>query len=338
MAKKKLGFPPYVIALIVILGIALGFAGFKLISLMNENSQTGPVIEPLPKVKLILFYASECPFCDTENSIKRSFTVKKVDFEEELIDLSKEENKHYISDFNLFMVPSALVEEKTIRSYAAISPLMRQNYALVNGFYVVPESYLDSKPKNLMFFEAKCSADQNKVKVEEFADYYCYPCWKSLDAVDQLKRKFTPQLQYKFKNFSLMGQYSLYAQIAAECVRLQGQLEFNDYQQYLYKQIFSDANGNIDANKMNLFDDRWTFVQGGLGLQLTFDQQAAFEQCLDDANTLSIIEEDNKVAESYWLEYAPAFVIDCKYVLVGYENLKTAICMLHPGLDACKQE
>jgi len=338
MAKKKLGFPSYVIVLIVILGIALGFAGFKLISLVNESSQSEPVPEPLPKVKLILFYASECPFCNTENSIKRSFTVNKVDFEEEFIDLSKEENKHYISDFNLFMVPSALVEEKTIKKYAGINPIMKKHYAVIDGFYVVPESYLSSIPKNLMFFEAKCTPTQNKVKIEEFADYYCYPCWKSLDIVDQLKRKFTPQLQYEFRNFNLNGKYSQYAQIAAECVRQQGQLEFNQYQEYLYKQIFSDANGNIDENKMNLFEDRWTFVQGGLSLPLTFDQQNSFEQCLDDANTSSIVEEDNKAAESYWLKYAPAFVIDCKYVLVGYENLKTAICMLHSGLDACKQE
>lgn len=327
---KKKRIPFYLIILFIFLGAATGAVIHKVF--LEELLPIVAIPETEP-VKLILLYSSECGFCEKENSIKFSFQEKKVLFEEELIDVSKEENRHYIEEFNVGVIPTALVERETAMDYPDIFSELKNNFPVAKGFFVVPELYLDGLPHTTMLLKEveECSGGGKPV-VHAFLDYVSPASNAALEGIDELNTEFGYDINFTYRNFPVNGIRAENAAAGAECARMEGYRLFNDWVHWLFKRSFPGDGGEaIDVS------DKSVMLYGAMGVMP--NNYNSFKKCLDeDWNKMKEkVKEDYLIGAEYGMmpHAGPYFVIDCSYILVGTNDLKEVICDLHPELEEC---
>lgn len=331
---EKKPFPWMIAVLAVILLIA---AAFAVIKIMENNQTKKGGWEPeqqKPLLEIKNFYFSECSFCEKENSVIIAFKARDMNVLVESIDLAKEENKHFIQEFSLKSVPSALINAKDLQEYPFEENLIKKDFAEINGYYVVPESYFDSTPHNLMLLEEKtCSAEEGKVFVEEFSDLQCLGCARIFETTKKARENFAGEIIYRHKNY-LVNETATDAAIATECARDQG--KFIEFKKYLYERAFPEEFG---LNSEPVDNSSYDVLKAATFVTLIPDSNK-FSECMKNKETLPRIQEETKLAKSYSVNFAPSIVIDCKYVIQGNEsinNIEDILCKLHPELKSCNK-
>ncbi|MFH1664274.1 MAG: thioredoxin domain-containing protein [archaeon] len=330
-AKEKKSFP-WIIAVLAVIFII--FAGLALNKVFFENTPKQGSFEEPALVEIKNFYSSECSFCSKENSIIANFKAKDINFSVESIDLSKEENKHYIDEFGLTVIPSALVNAASLEKYPLQENLIKKAFTQKKGYFIVPESYLDSLPHNIMFLEKpeSCNAEQGKVFVEEFSDYQCLGCAIVFDATKKAREKFAGEMIFRYKNY-IVHKNSLNAAIAAECAAKQGR--FFEFNKYLFEKSFPDVFG-LESNAI---DNSLPEVINAGALVTQIPDTKAFSECVNTQEPLEKINQETQQAKDLGVNFAPSLVVDCKYIIQGNEQIQKIndlICELHPELNSCK--
>ncbi len=331
--KIKKPFPVVITILAVIFLIVAGFAVNKL---FFENTKQGEWTETTKQVVEIKnFYSSECSFCEKENSIIANFNARDINVTVESIDLAKEENKHFIEEFNLEMIPSALVNAKDLEEYPFEENLIKQSFILLKNYYVIPEAYLDSNPHNLMLLdETQECREGKKIFVEEFLDYQCLGCAMLLEPAKQARANFAGEIIFKHKNF-IVHENSENAAIAAECAAQQNR--FFEFNQYLFEKSFPQVFG---IQKEGVNNSSNSIIQTGL-LLTSIPDTNSFNYCFSQKEPLKKINEETALAKSYGINYAPSLVFDCKYIVQGQEQtskIEELICQIHPELKKCVKD
>lgn len=327
----KKSFPVIIAVLAVVFLIV---AGFTVNKLFFEDTKQGnwETKTTKPVVEIKNFYSSECSFCEKENSIIANFNARDININVESIDLNKEENKHFIEEFNLEIIPSALVNAKDLEEYPFEENLIKQSFMQLNEYFVVPESYLDFKPHNLMILDSSQECrEEGKVFVEEFSDYQCLGCAMLLEPAKQARANFAGEIIFKHKNF-IAHENSVNAAIAAECANQQNRFfEFNKYLfEKSFPQIFGIEREGVDNSLSSV-------IQSGL-LLVNMPDTNLFNQCFSEKEPLKKINEETELAKSYGINYAPSLAFDCKYIIQGQEQtikIEELICKIHPELNGC---
>ena len=334
--KEKKSFPWVNLVLFIVL---IGAVWLVVDKIFLEEPKQGEWDTEKEKtvVEIKNFFSSECSFCEKENSIIANFEARGLETAVESIDLAKEENQHYIEEFNLTLIPTALVNAENLAEYPFEENLIKQSFTEKNGFFVIPESYLDNRPHNLMLLEAKeCSeALAGKVFVEQFCDYQTLGCALIYDSTKKARENFAGEIIFRPKTLSLHEEKSELTAIAAECAREQGR--FLEYDKYFYEKAFPAV---FDINRQGVDNSTADIIQVGT-LLFQIPDKNAFNSCIQEKKPLEKINQETQLAKSYGANYTPSLVFDCKYIVQGNEQaskIEEIICELHPELESCKIE
>lgn len=332
---KKKSFPWILALLAIILIVVAGFAIQKVLE--NQEVKQGEWDAETTKtpVEIKNFYSSECSFCTKENSVIANFNARDIKMEVKLIDLSKEENKHYINEFDLKSVPTALVNAKDLENYPLVENLIKESFTEKKGHYVIPESYLDGGKHNIMLLDAlNCDSGTGKVFVEQFCDYQTLGCALIFEPTKKAREKFAGEIVFEYKNYLLHGEKSEITAIVAECAREQGR--FFGFNKYLYEKQFPEA---FDLNR-DAVDNSLPEVINARTFVTQMPDLNVFNKCIEEKEPMQKIKDDNSLVSAYGVYFTPSLVFDCKYVVQGNENaskIEEIICVLHPELEGCKE-
>ncbi len=338
--KKEVKKPfPWVIPILaIILLIAAGFVIDKFF--LEDEVKKGSFDDFDNPVKSVVeiksFYSSECSFCE-ENSVIANFNARDINITVESIDLAEEENKHFIQEFGLKSIPTALVNAKDLEEYPSEENLINDIFEKIGDYYVIPETYLDNKPHNIMWLEKQeCGFEtgEGKIFVEEFSDFHCEGCARILETTKNARETFAGEMIYRHKNY-FVNEEAENAVIAAECAR--EQRRFFEFKRYLMEKSFPEV---FDLNKMPLDNSSPEVIGRGL-LLLNIPDSNKFNQCRQEKEPLDRIMEETELAESYGVNYAPSLVIDCQYIIQGHDainQIEEIVCEIHPGLEGCQAD
>jgi len=337
--SKKETKKPFPWAITVMVVILIIFAGLAISKVFFDDTKKSDWNTDQEKktIEIKNFYSSECSFCEKENSIIANFKSEErnIPVKVESIDLALEENKHYIEEFGLTMIPTALVNAKELEEYPLQENLIKEAFEEKNEYYVIPESYLDSLPHNLMLLEGQTESQQGKVFVESFSDFQCLGCAIILDSTKKAREDFAGEIIFRNKNYTVHGTESEITAIAAECAGNQN--KYFEFSRYLYERAFPQV---FDINK-EAVDNSTAEVISGATFVSQIPDTNLFYSCIEEKQPLEKINQEKELAKSYGINFAPSLVFDSKYIISGYKEsskIEEIICKIHPELKGCQKE
>ena len=142
-----------------------------------------------------------------------------------------------------------------------------------------------------------------------YSDFQCPYCADSFEALMQLVNKYKNQVGLVWKDLANpLHPQARPAAVAARCAQVQA--KFWDYGAYLY------------ANQENLGHDLYLTIAESLNLDL-----AEFNQCLDNQETLPLVEDGYNEGLALKIEATPYLFIDSQRVsgAVSFEELEKVV-------------
>ncbi len=341
--KGKQRIPVYFIVVVIVLVIVAALVLNKAFlsppkqPIKPFNGDLNVFDTDLEKVKLILVFSSECTFCDKDNSILASLKSKNVPLEIEYFDVVNDSNKEFQEKYGITMVPTGLVEINGIKRHPELFAIFEKYFKQREGFFVIPEIYLDSLPHKTMQLNRveSCWEEKGKVKLYQFCDYLAKPCSDSIPKIKELREKFGEEMEFEFRNLVEYVNSEKIA-IAAECIKKQSIDSFEKYRETVFDWRFPKTGEGKDTTLKNVLYEA--------AFQSNIPDWDAFDKCFNEKETEVIAGVngiDSKIARTYALgeyHFGILHVIDCKYVVTPFEELEETICSLHPELKACKTE
>lgn len=317
--------------------------------------QTPPSKPPSAKVNVIIVYSSQCTVCDKTNSILLFLDQKNIPYELGLLDETTVEGKKAVKDYNIAMVPTALVDANSLALYALTDKVFAGQFQKVKGKYVVPERFYDNIPGQIMFLQPpsdECNVQKGIVTVDELFDFMCPSCNKALPEVDRMKSDFGKEMLHRYRDYVLGGAPSERIAVAYECARLQ--TDGNEYLHGAFDAIFGEKTPlrdliAIDQNTRNYVvtsDENFTKELEKIAVDSNVPDINAFNKCYANGETFFIAGTSGTNAifgGKYQAKWIPTFIIDCQYVVSGADpviegqqtTISKAVCLLHPELKAC---
>lgn len=347
--KKPLRLPIYIGVLLLILGIAAGFAAWKTAPFCPSADCPSAGTGEQP-VKIQLVYSAKCAICDRNNSIAFFFDSLGIPYEISAVDSETSSGKALVEKYSISQVPSALLPLKELANYPDLKNRLARQFDVAEGVLVIPEVLFDDKPHNSMFLELPdktCAKPSSGVKIELFCDFLAKSCIKMPAAETTLREKFMEEMDFTYRSYVVRNEPSELISIAMECAGRQ------DKKRQFYYSIYSTGfdfpypfYNALECNN----EGTCYFLDYNYALNVLVDYAIksdvpdlnAFSTCLKGSETKNIagIKEgsDNIAAQSYALKGVPAFIADCQYVIhdVNSSSIADSICSLHPELDACK--
>lgn len=350
-----LGIPVYLWALFLILGIAGGVA---LSVYLNQQTPEPIVIpdndKPGGPMEIELIYSDECPFCVKHNTIFDTFTFNKIDFKVKEIEATTTEGKNKIAAFQPGILPAAIVPASGLNDFPEIKQAMDQSFKKIAGYYVVPESNLDSsKLYSKMYLETidetDCNSLDQVIDIILFDDPYNEIMINTQPILNSVLTDFNEYVTTRFEfipsNVTTLKKDTDQnnARLTAEYLVCSGsQNKFIEG----YTRMLSIYCGGKDLalTRENL---AVCSLSPHYGTPLTKKEIEAatiemkgiepkpFDACLGIAGELN--KSSITRALQYGLTRTGTAVVDCKFN-VPYQAIDNAICTINPELEPCKNE
>ena len=153
-----------------------------------------------------------------------------------------------------------------------------------------------------------------EVTVVEFLDFECEACGAFYPYVEDIREKYSGQINYVIRYFPLPGHgNSQNAAVAVEAAARQGQLEA------MYNQMFITQGewGESQESKADVFR--------GFAEQLGLDM-AAYDADVADPTTLQRVTADLDAGRALGITSTPTFFVNNRYLqMSAYEDLEAAI-------------
>ncbi len=177
--KKTEGPPIYLLAMLLILGILIGIAAFKMLyppappaPIGNDtNSQNDLAYKTVP---ITMVYSSQCKTCRQTNTIEELFRVRQIPYSPTKVDADSNEGKVIVERFGIEKVPTAIIDATKLEFYPTTKADFVNAFRVQNGAYVVGEENLDDGAYYPSYFlgsmEGFC--DANRPTVVQFDDFY----------------------------------------------------------------------------------------------------------------------------------------------------------------------
>jgi protein-disulfide isomerase len=162
-----------------------------------------------------------------------------------------------------------------------------------------------------------------KVTLYEFSDFQCPFCEKFYsETFGQIKSKYidTGKVKLVYRHYPLLSHASAQkAAEAAECASRQG--KFAEYQDLLFKNGKSDGAGLAVAD-LKKYADQLGLNKGLLNLGAN-----KFNTCLDNGETVGVINQDKADAGKIGISGTPSFVIGGKLIVGAqpFSNFQSAL-------------
>ena len=344
---EQKGIPLYIVALLVLLALVGAYAAFSFI-----NSPTQPIInEPINEnnandenfVKIISVYSAKCAFCEKNTTLILSFQSRNVKMQIESVEINSQKGKQLLEFYELGSVPITLVEEQSIKEYPDIYASLKSQ-KLENGYFIVPELYLDSRPHNKMFLEAQEPASGTPALML-FLDFANNGSYEAFKKTQELRQEFGEDLNIVFRNFVLGGEEAEMVALGSECAKLQGEDKQLRFIERAYFYIFDDQN-----MQASLYPSDILKIGYEIGDKNDFSLDD-FIECFGNKQTKHIVhspsqyDEDQNVGtdnlaalNTYVIGFVPAFVIDSQFVTYDVAKIKEELCSVRRELKACKAQ
>ncbi|MDO8538764.1 MAG: hypothetical protein Q7S21_07850 [archaeon] len=343
---EQKSIPLYIVILLIALALVGGFAVFSFLNTPIQPIINEPVInEPAQDdfVKVISVYSSKCDFCDKSSTMILSFQVRSVKMQIENVDIESARGKQLLELYSIDSVPTTLIEEKPIKEeYPEIFASLN-GQKLENGYFIVPELFLDRKPHNRMFLETREPLGSNKATIQLFLDFDNEGSYSAFQKSQELRQKFGTDLNIVFRNFVLSGEESESIAIASECAKLQGNNKQVDFIERAFFYKYEDKNSVIDLFPSDVLK---------IGRDITDNNSFSlddFIECFGSQQTKRIVhaptqyDEDQNIGtdnlaalNTYIIGFAPAIVIDNQFVTYNIAKLEEQLCSVRKELSYCK--
>jgi protein-disulfide isomerase len=146
-----------------------------------------------------------------------------------------------------------------------------------------------------------------KVTIVEFADFQCPYCKQYFqNTFEQIKKNYidTGKVKYVYRHFPLtqIHQNAEIAAVAAECANEQG--KFWEMHDVLFKNGQSDGTG-LDKTSLDKYGNDLGLNKGTMGFG-----KNKFSQCLQNPETLKIVQADNTEGVSAGVSGTPSFFVN----------------------------
>ncbi len=318
--------------------VVLLLVGFLIFTKFQPTNDI-PAVKP---VEIKLLVDGSCEFCPQTNTILAKLDESKIKYALTTYDMSSEEGKKLISEFEINYVPAALVNVAGLDQNSTIQAALQGQFIkdplkIKKGWIIVPEKFLDKQPKLLTFINTPetCTVPEGKIVIDAQLDYGdCKPCIDAHLTLERLKSKHA-QLTVDYDPI-MYGRSTPKSRLAAlqtnkgaVCAEKLGYLDEYTACNYFNAQF----HGSIDINFMKA-----CALDAGISKNTI---NAEFAPCVQDMNNSAAEQTliDNTLTMHKWnpLLYTPSFVIDCTYAFVGGNSLEKYLCMTHPELEGCTQ-
>ncbi|MFH1256429.1 MAG: hypothetical protein V1494_03985 [Candidatus Diapherotrites archaeon] len=355
------GVPLYLLILFLVVGLLGGYVlrmtteGPAVDG--NQNPDNGNTQPNLPTIKATLLYSDECTVCDKTNSLLSVLSLNKIPVELDQVEVSSDQGKKLVAQFNVRSVPTVLVVASSVTSdFMTVNDRGEEvkfkdalAQTLYKGNYVVEEYYIDGLPHPKMFLanpSQSCSASGGKARIDIFSDFFSEESYSLFKAAGALKAKLGQEIDINIRHLVKSGTPAAVIANAAECARDQG--EFDEFTLLAFAERFdkvgslegfrnsSDLNaGSYVITDENLFYAKLNELAESAGMP----DLGKFSACAQNGDHIEEIftdGTDRKMIDAFGLDYVPSFVVDCKYVFIGSaQDLSKPVCDAHPSLKAC---
>lgn len=320
----------WVIGLVIVLLLAvLGFVAYqKFFSTQEPPTPTGS------RTQVKLLVDAQCTFCDQNNSILIKLAESNIAYEARVIDVYSEEGQSLAKQFDVNVVPTALISVVGLDQNVEIQYAMQRLNPTKNGFVVFPEAFLDNQPRVLTYLGRadSCSVEEGKIRIDAYVDFACKPCAEAYFVLKTLENKYSEidahYIPVQYRRFTQQSMdIALNNNRGALCAEQMGY--YRDYIDCAFLNI--QFGGVQDTNSMKA-----CLAEAGGRSKSVQDQ---FTTCVrDDTNSTRqrlIDNMNNANALRAPAQFTPAFVFDCKYSFVGHNDLPLFLCVTHPNLEGC---
>ncbi len=320
----------------LVLVVLIGGVGFLIYQKLIISPPPVPVAGEDNRVQIKLLVDTQCTFCPQDNTILLKFDQSGITYDVQRIDAFSEEGKQLAQEFDINVVPAALISVKGLDQNAEVQFALQSLYRTKSGTVIFPESFLDGQPRTLTYLTTPtaCSVEPNTIRIDAYLDYACKPCAEAHFILEKLQTDFnqldvhvTPIQYRRFTQPQIDA--ALLNNTGALCAEQLGYFDSYSECAFLDTQLL----GAIDENRMVS-----CLFQAGAKSKEKRDE---FRACIEDTNKTMQNKLLENIRQSYeWKvpsKWTPAFIFDCKYSFVGHNALPVFLCQSHPELQGCEE-
>lgn len=351
------GIPAYLLVIFLILGLVGGFALSILLTPQTPVILTPPEI-PSGEIKPVdvqLIYSNDCSFCLRHNTILDLFTNERIEFTVQDFEASSEEGQKKINSYGVKILPTALIPQDQLIPFPEIKLAMDDSFNVSKGFYVIPESNLDSsKIYSRMYLEPvypnDCKNPDSNSMVIIFDDPYNEISIRTFPILHNLLTDFDEHVNVEFEYIqantsTLFPDANMLARdVTAEylvCAGLHDKLISTQENILSIYCDIEDLENNFDiigfCNAGDHFGTPLT-IEELIDARPEFesnDRENDFNTCLEFAKQRNL---DTLIrAPKLGITRTGTAVVDCKYH-VPLRAIDDAICASHPDIELCKTD
>ncbi len=180
--QAKTGFPIYLIAILLILGIVAGAAITLTLTKQqpapqgNGNGNQQPPINDVAyrTVPITMLYSNACKSCRQTNTFEELLKVRGIPYSMKKVDVNSDEGRKIVDKFGIGTVPTAIIDADKIQYYPTTKKDFDSTLVKIGTAYIAPEFNLNQNIYYPIYFldasPIYCAA--GKPKVIAFDDYY----------------------------------------------------------------------------------------------------------------------------------------------------------------------
>ena len=358
--------PSYLVVLFIIAGILLGIAVGIAIQPKNPLPPVivqPPVDEPKPveKIRVILLFDPTCTFCEKYNTILDVFAVDGIPFEVIELAIDSPDGVKAIAQYNVKLVPTALVEIVDVTKYPSLKEAMDATYPRILGKYVVPEFNLNESkiyPREYLTppIEGDCNSLEQKTKINIFDNPFHEISIRLKPELDEAIDKLgSNNLKVRFEYIPTTSMTinidennaDLFQRNVGYLVCASNQEKFRQMHDAIIG-YYCDVGG--DTRKLTKEEILFCNASKNFGKPVPNEELERFrtevgtdieffanvlESCVSftgDATRTSL-----ERAVKYSIRTPSTAVVACKYN-VPFKAIDDAVCLVNPGLAECQNE
>jgi hypothetical protein len=341
-SKKESGsaMPLYFGILLLIVGLVIGFGIHALVFPPQVIIQREPA--NTNSVSWVFLSSSECKMCASQSSLELLLASRQVVSNVENLDEASPQGAQLVQQYGIGSFPTAIVSADLLQQTdPSLLTLLKSKFpsALQNGVLVLPEKDLMQETKVYSAYMLRSlpegvslSVPTGKTVLWEFGDDLERATFDALPTVSAIVNDFNQQLEFDFKHMGLYPNSEATA-VIDECSKKIGL--FPAYHKFSIER-YNTRNRPI-----------WDWIEGRnlaleLGIMATSPDVNIFKECVQSQETLPIVQTstglDANLSKAYGIQRVPTFVLNGRFVIIGYQELQKDLCLQFPELTACKEQ
>ncbi len=361
--QKKEGPPLYLLAMLLILGILIGVAGYMTLV---------PKPEPMPvlpdedanketpndlgyrEVPVTVLYSTKCATCRQGHTLEELFRVRQIPFSVTRVDVDSNEGRQVISRFRIDRVPAAIVEAKKLSFYPTTKVQFDEaakygylSFRKENGVFVVPEYNTEEIFWPSYFLEkAGGFCEDGKPTIMQFDDFYSPTYATNRGAFYGITRDFNESAAFRFSYTQTrysQDDNSVLGNIFLMCASAQGKyIEMERAMAGIYcnnpfkgdETVLTD----IEIAGCSSLSEHYGTPLSQLELDFAAQRAGLDTEVLKECYNNRKVHYNNamQAARDLGIGRTGVYLLDCRETS-STEGLQKAFCAMHPQTGKCNE-